>query len=146
LNRLYRWEAQGMILRMLAELLAARRPAPEALGLLADASGTPDAIRPVLGRARSAIARGEPLPHALYEAGLLPGSMTPLVESSERLHTLPLALGELGDVLSGKAVRIARRVSLVVGPLLVVGVGAVVGFIAIAMFVPLLQLLSRLAE
>src|SRR5438094_8666474 len=119
---------------MLAALVEVGRPAPEALGLLADAPDVPFVVRRHLDRAESAVARGEPLAAALRDAGLLPKSMVPLVQSSERLRTLPFALGELGDLLSGRAVRIARRVSLVVGPLLVVAVGVLVGFICVAMF------------
>jgi type II secretory pathway component PulF len=145
LSRLYRWEAQGLVLRMLGALIDVGRPAPEALGLLAATPDVPAGIRPGLGRARAAVSRGEPFAAALRGGGVLPASMAPLVQASEKLRTLPFALTELGDVLNGRAVRIARRVSLVVGPILVVAVGAVVGYIAIALFLPLIQVLTRLS-
>jgi type IV pilus assembly protein PilC len=144
IGRLTRWEAQGLVFRMLGALIDVGRPAPEALGLLADTPDVPAGIRPPLARARLAVSRGESLAVALRGAGILPRSMVGFVQSSERLRTLPFALTELGDVLSGRAVRIARRVSFVVGPLLVVGVGLVVGFIAIGMFLPLVDMLTRL--
>jgi type IV pilus assembly protein PilC len=144
IGKLYRWEAQGLVLRMLGTLIEVGRPAPEAIAILADAPDVPDSIIPGLDKAELIVRRGEPLATALYGGGLLPASMTPLVRSAERLRALPFTLAEIGDVLSGRAVRIARRASLLVGPLLVVGVGLVVGFIVIAMFVPLIQLMSRL--
>jgi len=40
-GRLYRWEVQGLILRMLGALVGAGRPVPESLGRLADAADFP---------------------------------------------------------------------------------------------------------
>src|SRR5581483_339342 len=106
--------------RMLGALTAVGRPAPEALGLLADAPAMPAVVRRRLWRAGLAVNRGEGLAPALRAAGLLPRSMAPLVQAAEKARTLPFALAELGELLAGKAVRVARRVSMVVGPVLVV--------------------------
>jgi protein transport protein HofC len=72
--------------------------------------------------------------------------MVALVQTAERLNNLPWALRELGELLSGSAVRMARRISIVVAPLLVLAVGALVACVAIGMFMPLIALLTRLAE
>jgi type II secretory pathway component PulF len=144
-GRLYRWEAQGLVLRMLGTLLEVGRPAPESLALLAEAGEFPPVVRRCLASAQRAVQRGEPLDRALRRAGLLPASMAPLVQAAGRSRTLPWALGELGDLLAGRAVRVARRVSLVAFPALVVAVGALVCFIVLGMFMPLIQLLTRLS-
>lgn len=144
-GRLFRWDLQGVVLRLLGSLIEVSKPAPEALGLLADASATPNVVRRRLERAQSAVASGQPLATALSSTGLMPRSMTPLVQSSERLHTLAFTLWELGDLLSGKAIRMARRASLIVGPMLVIAVGFLVGFIVLAVFSPLIHLMSRLS-
>jgi type IV pilus assembly protein PilC len=144
-GRLFRWETQGLVLRMLGALFEVGRPAPEALGLLADAPDLPNVARRRLYRAKWAIERGEPLAESLYQAGLLPASMAPLVTAAERTQSLPFALTELGNLLAGKAVRMARRASLVIGPVLVVAIGALVGLIVVGMFTPLIQLLTRMS-
>ncbi len=145
-GRLFRWETQGLVLRMLGALFEVGRPAPEALKLLADAPDLPIIARRRLNKAQRAIERGEPLAESLGRAGLLPASMAPLVMAAERTHTLPFALGEIGNLLAGKAVGMAKRASLVIGPLLVVAIGALVGLIAIGMFTPLINILTRLAR
>jgi type IV pilus assembly protein PilC len=145
-GRLYRWEIQGLVLRMLGNLLEVGRPVPESLTLLADSADLPDVARRCLLSARRAVERGEPLAEALRRAGLLPASMAPLVQAAGHAHTLPWALAELGDLLAGRAVRMARRASLVAFPVLVIAVGALVCFIILGMFVPLIQLLSRLSS
>jgi type IV pilus assembly protein PilC len=145
LGRVFRWEAQGLVLRMLGVLVEVGWPAPKALQLLADTAHVPSMVRQRLDAARRAVERGEPLAAALRGAGLLPSSMAPLVGTAERTRTLPWALAELGTLLAGRAVRLARRVSLVVSPVLVAAVGLLVAFIALAMFMPLIQLLTRLS-
>jgi protein transport protein HofC len=146
LGRLYRWDVQGLVLRMLGALLEAGRPAPEALERLAAAEEFPPVVRRCIDSAHRRVVAGEPLAASLRRAGLLPQSMVALVQTAERLNNLPWALREMGELLSGRAVRMARRTSLVVAPLLVLAVGAVVACVAVGMFMPLISLLTRLAE
>jgi type II secretory pathway component PulF len=146
LGRLYRWDVQGLVLRMLGALLEAGRPAPEALQRLAEADEFPHVVRRCIDSAHRRVRAGEPLADSLRRAGLLPRSMVPLVQTAERLNNLPWALGEMGELLSGRAVRMARRVSLIFSPFLVIAVGALVACVAVGMFMPLIALLTRLSE
>ncbi len=146
IGRLYRSGIQGEILRTLGRLLAAGQTVPQALGFLTRSHVLPAAVVRRLDAASKAVERGEPLNDALNNAGLLPTTMSPLLQTSERVGTLPWALVALGDNLSGRAFRLVRLTSLVLGPVMVVLVGVVVGFIALGMFLPLIKLLTRLAE
>ena len=134
-----------MVLRMLGALFEVGRPAPEALGLLADAPDLPRIARRRLQQAQFAVERGEPFAQSLYAVGLLPASMAPLLSAAERSQSLPFALTELGNLLAGKAVRMARRASFLIGPVLVVCIGVLVCFIVVGLFTPLIQLLSRMS-
>jgi type IV pilus assembly protein PilC len=145
-GRLYRWEVQGQVLRLLGSLVGAGRPAPTALRTLAGFDDFPPPARRRLLAAAGAADRGDPLADALRGAGLLPKGMAPLVRAAEPAGTLPWVLAELGEAQGGRALRLVRRTSLVVSPLLVVAVGGVVGFVVVAMFVPLIALLTRLSE
>lgn len=141
-GRLYRWEAQGLVLRLLGSLLEVGQTVPAALGMLADGDLS-FAVRRCLTYAQAAIERGQPLAAALRSASLLPVSMVPLVAAAERARTLPWALAELGGHLAGRAVSTARRVSYVAGPVMIVLVGLVVGFVVLGMFMPLINLLEK---
>lgn len=143
-GRLYRWEAQGLVLRLLGSLLEVGQTVPAALELLAEGD-MPFVVRRCLGQAQASVERGEALADALRDAGLLPRSMVSLVAAAERARTLPWALAELGGHLAGRAVSTARRVSYVVGPLLIVAVSLVVAFIVLGMFMPLIDLLGRMS-
>jgi type II secretory pathway component PulF len=146
LGRLYRWGVQAEVLRTLGRLLAVGQTVPQALAFLQDSHDLPAVVRRRLAVAAVAVGRGETLDAGLQEAGLLSAAMAPLVRASERVLRLPWALIELGDHLAGRAFRVVRRLSLVVSPVLVVLVGAVVGFIAVAMFLPLIHLITSLSE
>jgi len=146
LGPLYRWGVQADVLRTLGRLLAVGRTVPAALAFLAVSDDLPAVARRGARKAAARVDRGEPLDAALEASGLLPTNAAPLVRSAERVRNLPWALVELGDHLAGRAVRLVRRLSLVLSPVLVVLVGLVVGFIALAMFLPLIQLLTGLTE
>jgi type IV pilus assembly protein PilC len=146
LGRLYRWEAQGQVLRSLGVLVEAGKPVPESLHFLAEGDELSGPVRKRLGRAAAAAERGEPLAAALRANGLLPKSMVPLVQAAERAGTLPWALAELGEHLGGKAHRIVKRLSLILSPFLVAAVGVVVAFIAVGMFLPLIKLMESLGQ
>jgi hypothetical protein len=87
-GRLYRWEIQGIVLRGLSQFFAVNRPAPEALMLLAERTDLPEVVKSRLARAAGAVREGKSLAHSLNAVGLLPGSMVPLVNTSERLNSL----------------------------------------------------------
>ena len=146
IGRLYRWDVQGLVLRMLAALLEAGRPVPEALQRLAEADEFPPVVRRCIDSAQRRVRAGEPLAESLRQAGLLPRNMAALVQTAQRLNNLPWALGEMGELLSGRALRMARRISVFVAPFLLLAVGGVVACVAIGTFMPLIALLTRLSE
>jgi type IV pilus assembly protein PilC len=144
-GRLYRWDIQGLVLRMLSPLTAAGRPIPESLLRLADAPDFPTVVQNRLRDAHRRIERGDGLAESLHSAGLLPQSMAPLVRAAERANTLPWALAELGEVQAGRASRVVRRTTLVIGIMMVIAVGTLVASIVLAMFLPLIKLLTSLS-
>ncbi len=142
----YRRHVRGRVLKMLAVLFGAQTPAPEALALLADSAYFAPVARRRLRVAAERVAQGEPLADSLRRVGLLPRSMAALVQASERTQHLAWSLSELGDLLADRALRGLRRLSLLLSPAFVVAVGAVVGFVVIGLFMPLVEIISRLTE
>ena len=95
---------------------------------------------------RLAIEQGQPLPAHLHEQGLLPLSMAPLLQAAERSRNLVWVLGEMGVALSNRMLRISQRIMLTLFPIVIFAAGAVVGVFAVAMFLPLIELMTRLTE
>ncbi len=144
IGRLYSWEMRSLVLRSLSLLMEMGHPAPQALGLLQEVGDWPGPMQRRLATAKRAIEAGQPLAVALRSARLLSTNMVPLVQSAERSRNLPWTLSELGELLSGRAYRVARRLAMFVAPLLVIAIGVVVGLVVIGIFVPLVNLIEGL--
>jgi type II secretory pathway component PulF len=140
----YRRIIQSRVLRMLGVLLETGKPVPEALGILADSGYFPPVAERSLGAVRLRVEHGEPLPDCLRRGGLLPRATVPLVQAAERLGNLPWVLGELSVSLANGVIRRLRWLSLVIGPLALIAIGSLVAFLALGMFLPLIELLTRL--
>jgi type II secretory pathway component PulF len=146
IGRLYRMDVRGRILQMLSVLLGAGQRVPQALELLAGASYFPPVVTRRLEKARDAVERGEPLAESLRAQKLLSSAMAPLVEAAQRAGNLPWALGELGETLADRTVRLMRRWSMVLAPLAVVAIGALACCLVLGMFLPLVELIMGLSE
>ncbi len=144
-RRLYRMSVQSRILKMLAVMLEAEKPLPEALSILSDSGVFPFAVCQSLHQGRTQIEQGQTLPDVLSGVGLLPAHMAPLVRAAERARNLPWALTELGNNLASRAVWLRRRLSLFLFSTSVVLVGLLVGFMVVGMFMPLVKLISEIA-
>jgi type IV pilus assembly protein PilC len=145
-GRLYRWGIQGEILRTLGRLLGSGQTVPQALGFLARSSVLPSIVVRRLAGVTLAVEAGQPLNETLYRAGLLPATMGPLLNTSQRVGNLPWAMVQLGDNLVSRAYRLVRRLSLIAAPISVMAVGAVVCFVVVGMFLPLIKLLTNLSQ
>jgi type II secretory pathway component PulF len=146
IGRLYAMQVQSRVLRMLGLMLEAGKPIPEALDLLSRSGCFARLIRWKLRGTRRRVEQGQVLADSLRRWGLLSAAMTPLVRAAERMRNLPWALIELGDSRGQQVQRLVRRLSLMLTPLVVVGLGGLVCFIALSMFIPLLVLITKLGD
>lgn len=141
-RRFYRAYVQGRFLRMLAVLLEAGKPLPEALSVLAETGYFRGAARLRIDWARSALEEGMPLPESLRRAALLPQALVPLVETAQRAGNLPWSLAELGDMLGQRVIHHAHRLIMASFLLAILACGTVIGFVVFGFFTPLIALMS----
>lgn len=144
LGAIYRRMIRSRVLQTLSLLLQVGKPVPESLAVLSGMPMGAMALR-LLDRARTRVERGEPFDESLFQVGLLPASMLPLVRTAERAGNLPWALGEMADALYDRTMRNLQRVVQAVFPFVVILFGAVVGFIVVSMFLPLVKLITELS-
>lgn len=142
---LYRLNIRGRVLQMLAMLLQAGKPVPQALQLLAGSSYFTPAVQQKLLKACRQVEQGKPLADSLQGSGLLTAALAPLVQSAQRMQNLPWALGALGEAMIDRSVRRARQVSQVVCPILVLLIGVLAGAIAIGLLLPLIDTITSLS-
>jgi type II secretory pathway component PulF len=144
LGRLYRMHARSRVLKTMALLLETEHTVPEALEVLEHSGYFSGTVRRRLRLVRFRVALGEPLVEQLCHQGLLPKHMAALLQAAERARNLPWALNELGETLGMRTIRTAHRLSMAVFPTAVMAVGLLVGFFALAMFTPLVTIISEI--
>jgi type II secretory pathway component PulF len=144
LSAIYRRMVRSRVLQTLSLLLQVGKPMPESLAVLLGMPMGAMALR-LLDRARTRVEQGESFDESLYQVGLLPESMLPLVRAAVRAGNLPWALAEMADTLYGRTMRNLQRIVQAVFPLVVILFGGLIGFIVISMFLPLIKLITELS-
>src|SRR5207245_8683938 len=118
---------------------------PESLALLANSGYFARVARRHLNGVRQRVEQGEALADSLRRGGLLPAAMVPLVQASQRAGNLPWALAELGDHRANRRTRSLQRLSLVLFSALVFVIGLMVGFMVLGMFLPIIDVITRMS-
>jgi type II secretory pathway component PulF len=137
--------AQSRVLHLLSIMLQTGKPIPQSLELVANMPVGRLLQRKIL-RAQSDVERGQPFAESLCGAGLLPGTMTALVQAAERAGNLPWALGEMALTLHDRLVRAIQRLIEAFFPIAVLAVAALVAFIVTGMYIPIVKLIEQLVE
>ena len=140
----YRRLVRSRVLGLTGSLLEAGKSVPESLGVLATLPMGRTVLRR-LERARIQVEQGYPFGESLVQVGLLSEHMLPLLHTAERTGNLPWALRELAESIHTHTMRLVQRTVQAVFPCVVVLFGIVVGVVVVALFVPLVALITNLA-
>lgn len=143
LSTLSRRRETAIVLRALAVATEADRPVELAMSALAEHYPSL-AICGQLRRALAEMAMGQPWAESLADQGLLRGGELALVASAQRVGNLTWALREVADRMERRfALRLQRWLEVLV-PMLVLALGAVVMYTIVALFIPLVRLITKL--
>ncbi len=144
LGEFWQWTAVAEFSRLLSMLLTYRVPLPESLRLVAEAARD-KYLAQLCGKMAASIEAGRPFSTVLTEVGRFPDSLTPLIRWGECGDRLPEAFATVAAVFEER-VRI-RTVLLrsILPPAVYVVVGGFIAIVAIALFSPLLDLISKLS-
>ena len=143
-DRLMRRRDAGMVLRSLSVAVEAGRPVNEVITLLGQFYPK-SWVRRRLWWASDAINDGMAWAEALRRSGVIRRSDAAVLESAERAGNLAWALRVMAD---GNERRLGYRlqtVSQLLFPIIVIFVGMLVGVLCAGFFMPLVQLIGRLA-
>ena len=142
--RLVRRLDSAQILDILALVARQQRPLPEGIAALAQSYPKKD-IRRRLRQAMADIAAGRDWCESLREQGLIRRPELALLQAAQRVGNLPWALTEMADSVRRRlAYRVQAAVQILFPPAVIV-MGLVVMFIVVALFLPLISLIQKLA-
>ena len=139
-----RWQAMARFAPLLSLMIESRVPLSDALVLAGDAAGDPQ-IRTDCRKLSASLCAGLSLEAAAEDLGRFPASIVRALNWKGHRDGFPEILQALGDMYAARARAIMSLLLAILPPLVILLVGLVTGFIVIALFMPLIELLSKLA-
>lgn len=131
--------------RTFGTLVQAGVPHLDALGIVRDATGN-DVLQEAVEDVRRTVREGEGLARPMGETGLFDDLVVNMVDVGEETGELDRMLLRVADAYE---VQVDRRIDAffkLLEPILLVVIAAIVGFIVVALFMPLMEIMSQLGS
>jgi len=130
--------------RTLSTLTASGVPILQALDITKDTLDNEVIIR-ALTMTYESIREGESMAAPLKASGVFSAMVVNMVEVGEETGSLEQMLSKVADVYEGEVDATVSALTSLLEPILIVTIGIIVGFIVVAMFLPLIKLLTALS-
>jgi len=141
---LLRWGNLSQFSRLMALLLEQRVPLPDALRLTAAGLHDPNLARGCR-RVAEDVERGQPLCESMDRRRQFPASMVPLVEWGQRTPALPDAFRATTEMFEGRTLSQGSLLEAVLLPIMFLFIITFIGLLVIALFMPLIKLITCLS-
>ena len=130
--------------RTLSTLISSGVPILDGLEITAKTSGNA-VIEDAVLVTRKSIERGETISVPLKETGVFPSMVTQMIGVGEATGALDTMLGKIADFYEEEVDAAVAGLLTLLEPVMIAILGAVVGGIVIAMYLPIFDLISKLA-
>ena len=139
-----RRNAVARFCRTLSALLGAGVPILESLDITAGTTGNA-VVEDAVMKTRAAIERGESVAAPLRETQVFPVLVTQMINVGETTGALDAMLAKVADFYEAEVDRAVAGMTSVLEPVMVAVLGILVGGIVVAMYLPVFDLIGRLA-
>ncbi len=129
--------------RTLGTLLSAGVPILEALNITRDTSGNEVYAR-AMARVHDGIREGESFAEPLRQSKVVEPMVVNMVDVGEETGELDQMLNKVADTYDGEVETLVSSMVSVLEPIMVVTLGLIVGFIVLAVFMPMVSLLTEI--
>jgi type IV pilus assembly protein PilC len=130
--------------RTLSTLLSSGVPILDGLDITARTSGN-SVIEEAILLTRKSIERGETISAPLKETGVFPAMVTQMIAVGETTGALDTMLSKIADFYEDEVDTAVAGLLTLLEPIMIAFLGGVVGGIVIAMYLPIFDLISKLA-
>jgi type IV pilus assembly protein PilC len=131
--------------RTFGTLIQAGVPHIDALEIVRDSTGN-DCLRAAVEEVRRTVREGEGLARPMGETGLFDDLVVNMVDVGEETGELDAMLVKVADAYEKQVDRRIDAMFKLLEPLMLVLIAAMVGFIVIALFMPLLEIMTQLGQ
>lgn len=137
--------ALGRFSRTLSTLLGSGVPILNAMETVAGTVDN-DIIADAVMAARASIREGESISKPLQDSGQFPPMVVQMVSIGEETGALDQMLAKVADFYESEVEAALESLTAALEPIMIVFLGFIVGFIVIAMFMPLVEIISNLSS
>lgn len=131
--------------RTLGTLLKSGVPILEALNIVKNATGN-EVVAQAIGKVHDSVREGESIVEPLAACGVFDDIVINMIDVGEETGELDAMLLKIADIYDAEVDAAVAALVSIMEPLLIVGLGATVGFIVVALFLPLVSLLTGLTQ
>ncbi len=140
---LVRRTAVARMTRTLGTLLSSGVPVLQALVIVRDTTGNA-VVSKAIQQVHDAVKEGESMTGPMGASGVFPPMVVSMVEVGEETGALPDMLTRIADTYDDEVDNAVSGLTSVIEPLMIIILALVVGTIVIAMFMPMIQIISSL--
>jgi type IV pilus assembly protein PilC len=130
--------------RTLGTLISSGVPILQALNIVRDTSGNAVIARAV-SQIHDSVKEGERIVQPLEASGVFPAMVVSMVDVGEETGALPDMLMKVADVFDDEVDNAVGAITSLLEPIMIVVLAVIVGTIVIAMFLPLINVISTLS-
>ncbi|HUJ09311.1 MAG TPA: type II secretion system F family protein [Verrucomicrobiae bacterium] len=140
-GKLIRKASIARFARTLGTLISSGVPILQALTIVRDTTGNA-AIAPAITRVHDAVKEGERIVQPLKASRVFPPLVVSMVDVGEQTGALPDMLLKVADIYDDEVDNAVAGITSLLEPIMIVFLAVVVGTIVIAMFLPLISILT----
>lgn len=130
--------------RTLGTLIASGVPILQALNIVRETSGNA-VIAKAVSQIHDSVKEGERIVQPLEASGVFPAMVVSMVDVGEETGALPDMLMKVADVYDDEVDNAVGAITSLLEPIMIVILAVIVGTIVIAMFLPLINVISQLS-
>jgi type IV pilus assembly protein PilC len=143
-GQLVRKVAIARFSRTLGTLISSGVPILQALNIVKDTAGNA-VIANAIGQIHESVKEGERIVQSLESCGVFPPMVVSMVDVGEETGALPDMLMKVADVYDDEVDNAVGALTSLLEPIMIVFLAVVVGTIVIAMFMPLIEVITQLS-
>jgi type IV pilus assembly protein PilC len=130
--------------RTLGTLISSGVPILQALNITRDTAGN-HVLSSAIGKIHDSVKEGESVVGPMESSGVFPPMVTSMVQVGEETGQLPDMLVKVADVYEGEVDNVVTGLTSVLEPIMIVILAVIVGVIVIALFMPMVKLITGMS-
>jgi type IV pilus assembly protein PilC len=131
--------------RTLGTLMSSGVPVLQALNIVKETSGN-EVIARAIQQVHDAVKEGESMAMPLEAAAVFPGMVVSMVDVGEETGALPEMLMRISDNYDDEVDAAVEGLTSIIEPVMIIFLAVIIGTIVLAMFIPLISIISEMGK